>query len=77
MGVGDGEEGWNSESGEDDGDCEGRDDYVELIETTSPITDNSKSIFHLSERNEDNTDWLFPDVSSTTADLPNPLLDFL
>ena len=50
MGVGDGEEDWNSESGEDDGDCERCDDDVDLIETTSPAADSPKSILHLSER---------------------------
>ena len=57
MGVSDGVEDWNSESGEDDGDCERRDDDVELIETTSPATVSAKSILHLPERNEENTDW--------------------
>jgi hypothetical protein len=52
---------WNSESGEDDGDCERCDDDVEFIETPSPTTDSVKSILHLSERIEDNTDWLFPE----------------
>ncbi len=61
MGVGDGVEDWNSESGEDDGDCERRDDDVDHIETTSPATDSVKSILHLPERSEDNTAWLFPE----------------
>ena len=62
MGVGDDvDEDWNSESGEDDGDCEWRDDDVELIETPSPATVSAKSILHLTVRSEDNTDWLFPE----------------
>ena len=43
-------EDWNSESGEDDGDCERCDDAVDLIETTSPAADSPKSILHLFER---------------------------
>ena len=40
MGVGDDDdEDWNSESGEDDGDCEGCDDDVDLIETPSPAAE--------------------------------------
>ena len=62
MGVGDdGDEDWNSESGEDDGDCEGRDDDVELIETPSPAASSPKPILHFPERSEDNTAWLFPE----------------
>ncbi len=61
MVVSDGEEDWNSEYGEDDGDCERCDDDVELIETTSPAADSAESILHLPERNEENTVWLFPD----------------
>ena len=61
MGVGDGEQHWNSQSGEDDGDCERRDDDVDLIETTSPAAGSPKSILHLPERSEDNTTWLFPE----------------
>ena len=52
---------WNSESGEDDGDCEGCDDEVEFIDTTSPATESDKSILYLPERNEENTGWLFPE----------------
>ena len=47
MDVGDGVEDWNSESGEDDGDCERCDDDVDLIETTSPAAGSAKSILHL------------------------------
>ena len=62
MGVGDdGDEDWNSESVEDDGDCEGRDDDVELIETPSPAADSAEPMFHFPERSEDNTAWLFPE----------------
>ena len=58
---------WNSESGEDDGDCERCDDDVDLIETPSPVTDSTKSIVHLPERIEDNTTWLFPEGIKTTT----------
>ena len=62
MGVGDDDdEDWNSESGEDDGDCEGRDDDVELIETPSPVTDSAEPTLHFPKRSENNTDWLFPE----------------
>ena len=54
MGVSDGEDDWNSESGKDDGDGEGCDDEVEeVIQTTSGTGDSAKSIFLLTERNED------------------------
>ena len=58
---------WNSESGEDDGDCERRDDDVDLIETTSPVSDSVKSILHFPERDEDNTAWLFPEGIKPTS----------
>ena len=62
MGVGDDDdEDWNSESGEDDGDCEGCDDDVELIETPSPAADSAEPILHFPERSEDITVWLFPE----------------
>ena len=62
MGVGDDVDDWNSESGEDDGDCEQCDDDVELIADPSPAVVSAKSILHLPERNEDNTVWVFPEV---------------
>ena len=67
MDLGDGVQDWNSESGEDDGDCDRCDDDVDLIETTSPVTVSVKSILHLPERNEDNTVWLFPEGIKPTS----------
>ena len=61
MGVSDDVDDWNSESGEDDGDCERRDDDVELIETPSPATGSAEPILHFPERSEDNTVWVFPE----------------
>ena len=55
MGVGDGVEDWNSESGEDDGDgawCE--DEVEEVIQPTSTTGVSAKYILLLPERNEDN-----------------------
>ena len=44
----------NSESGEDDGDGEGREDEVEeVIQSTSVTGDSAKYILLLPERNED------------------------
>jgi hypothetical protein len=55
MGVGDDVDDWNSESGEDDGDCEQCDDDVEVIPAPSPSTDSVTSILYLTDRREDNT----------------------
>ncbi len=58
MGVSDVDE-WNSDSGEDDRDDQGNDeDVLEVIHTTSAAGDSVKSIFLLSERNEEDTGWL-------------------
>ena len=68
MGVDDGVEDWNSESGEDDGDGAGREDEVEeVIQTTSVAGDSTKSILFLPERNEDNTGSLSPEGMKTTS----------
>ena len=70
MGVGDDDdEDWNSESGEDDGDCEGRHDDVELIETPSPAAGSAEPILHFPERSEDNTAWLFPEGVKSASDV--------
>ena len=54
MGVIDEEDDWNSESGEDDGDGEGREDEVEeVIQSTSVAGGSVKYILLLPERNED------------------------
>ena len=54
MGVGDGVEDWNSESGEDDGDGAGSEDEVEeVIQPTSAAGGSAKNILLLPERNED------------------------
>ena len=54
MVVIDEEDDWNSESGEDDGDCPGSEDEVEeVIHPTSSPDDSDKSILLLPERNED------------------------
>ncbi len=54
MGVDDGVEDWNSESGEDYGDGAGREDEVEeVIQTTSGAGGSAKYILLLPESNED------------------------
>ena len=62
MDVSDGEENWNSESGEDDGEGQRRDDEVEeVIQSTSVVGGSDQSFFLFPERNEDNTGWLSPE----------------
>ena len=69
MGVSDGEEDWNSESGKDDGEGQRRDDEVEeVIQATSAVGGSAKSILLLPERNEDNTGWLSPEGMKSAAD---------
>ena len=68
MVVIDGEDDWNSESGEDDGEGQRCDDEVEeVIQTTSLAGDSTKSILFLPERNEDNTGSLSPEGMKTSS----------
>ena len=55
MDVIDEEDDWNSVSGEDDGDTQGCDETVVILQTSAPGV-SAKSILLLPERNEDNTD---------------------
>ena len=67
MDVTDEEDDWNSESADDDGHAEGRDDEVVILET-STSGDSAEFIFLLTERNEDNTDWLCPEGMMPSSD---------
>ena len=70
MVVIDGEDDWNSESGEDDGEGQRCDDEVEeVIQSTSGTGVSTKSILFSPERNEDNTGWLSPEGMTTVSDL--------
>ena len=70
MVVIDGEDDWNSESGEDDGEGQRCDDEVEeVIQSTSGTGVSTKSILFFPERNEDNTGWLSPEGMTTVSDL--------